>query len=207
MATDRLRRFRRERCPAGSMHRAEPEGDHERQDAIDAELPTKLSRSGPRRPPRRVLPRRAVNRTLLPAEVLLPAVEPSDCGRPGVVSGTGSGWLTPGWLTPGWLTPGWLTRKSPRLDSEESPGDYWVMGPQMLRSRRVGREIDPGPVQIQARKVGFDVKGHRCTGIPGHPVASHVIGVPEPRAPGGRTVVRGHLQRSLADGRRFATGR
>ena len=59
-------------------------------------------------------PRRAVNRALLPAEVLLPAVEPVRLRAPrSCLGGTGSGWLTPGWLTPGWLTPGWLTGNHP----------------------------------------------------------------------------------------------
>lgn len=47
----------------------------------------------------------------------------------------------------------------------------------MLRPRRFGREIDPGPVQIQARKVDFDVSDAPLHWIPGHPVASHVISV------------------------------
>lgn len=47
----------------------------------------------------------------------------------------------------------------------------------MLRPRRFEREIDPGPVQIQARKVDFDVSDVPLHWIPGHPVASNVIGV------------------------------
>lgn len=45
----------------------------------------------------------------------------------------------------------------------------------MLRPRRFPAEIDPGPVQIQARKVHFDVEGVPLHWIPGHPVASNVI--------------------------------
>jgi hypothetical protein len=45
----------------------------------------------------------------------------------------------------------------------------------MLRPRRFTREIDPGPVQIQARRVKFDVSGIPLHWIPGHPVASHMI--------------------------------
>ncbi|MEV3905597.1 metal-dependent hydrolase [Mycobacterium sp. NPDC050551] len=45
----------------------------------------------------------------------------------------------------------------------------------MLRPRRFEREIDPGPVQIQARKVHFDVAGVPLHWIPGHPVASHMV--------------------------------
>ena len=45
----------------------------------------------------------------------------------------------------------------------------------MLRPRRFAQEIDPGPVQIQARKVVFDVSRSPLHWIPGHPVASHMI--------------------------------
>src|SRR5258708_584562 len=45
----------------------------------------------------------------------------------------------------------------------------------MLRPHRFEREVDPGPVQIQARKVHFDVSGIPLHWIPGHPVASNVI--------------------------------
>ena len=45
----------------------------------------------------------------------------------------------------------------------------------MLRPRRFDHEIDPGPVQIQARKVEFDVSRAPLHWIPGHPVASHMI--------------------------------
>lgn len=45
----------------------------------------------------------------------------------------------------------------------------------MLRPRRFDREIDPGPVQIQARKVAFDVSAAPLHWIPGHPVASHMV--------------------------------
>jgi len=45
----------------------------------------------------------------------------------------------------------------------------------MLRPRRFDTEIDPGPVQIQARKVHFDVSATALQWIPNHPVASHII--------------------------------
>ncbi len=45
----------------------------------------------------------------------------------------------------------------------------------MLRPHRFEREIDPGPVQIQARKVAFDVSASPLHWIPGHPVASHMV--------------------------------
>jgi predicted metal-dependent hydrolase len=45
----------------------------------------------------------------------------------------------------------------------------------MLRPRRFTQEIDPGRVQIQARKVAFDVSDAPLHWIPGHPVASHVV--------------------------------
>ena len=35
----------------------------------------------------------------------------------------------------------------------------------MLRPRRFTREIDPGPVQIHARKVDFDVAGVPASGF------------------------------------------
>ena len=41
----------------------------------------------------------------------------------------------------------------------------------MLRPHRFDEEFDPGPVQIQARKVHFDVVGIGLHWIPGHPVA------------------------------------
>lgn len=41
--------------------------------------------------------------------------------------------------------------------------------------RRKGREINPGPVQIQARRVAFDVSASPLHWIPGHPVASHIV--------------------------------
>ncbi|OBI51599.1 metal-dependent hydrolase [Mycobacterium kyorinense] len=43
----------------------------------------------------------------------------------------------------------------------------------MLRPRRFDHECDPGPVQIQARKVHFDVTEVPLHWIPGHPVASN----------------------------------
>ena len=45
----------------------------------------------------------------------------------------------------------------------------------MLRPRRFTREIDPGPVQIQARNVDFDSSESPLHWIPGHPVASHMV--------------------------------
>jgi predicted metal-dependent hydrolase len=45
----------------------------------------------------------------------------------------------------------------------------------MLRPRRFEHEIDPGPVQIQARKVHFDAGDIPLHWIPGHPVASNVV--------------------------------
>jgi predicted metal-dependent hydrolase len=45
----------------------------------------------------------------------------------------------------------------------------------MLRPRRFDQEIDPGPVQIQARKVHFDLSDIPLEWIPGHPVASSMI--------------------------------
>ena len=47
----------------------------------------------------------------------------------------------------------------------------------MLRPRRFEQEIDPGPVQIQARKVAFDVSDAPLHWIPGHPVASNMVGL------------------------------
>lgn len=44
-----------------------------------------------------------------------------------------------------------------------------------MRPRRFTEEIDPGRVQIQARKVAFDVSAAPLHWIPGHPVASHVV--------------------------------
>jgi len=45
----------------------------------------------------------------------------------------------------------------------------------MLRPQRFSEEIDPGPVQIQARKVAFDVSDVPLHWIPDHPVASNVV--------------------------------
>lgn len=47
----------------------------------------------------------------------------------------------------------------------------------MLRPRKFSHEVDPGPVQIQARKVVFDTTEVPLHWIPGHPVASHMISV------------------------------
>jgi predicted metal-dependent hydrolase len=46
-------------------------------------------------------------------------------------------------------------------------------GGPIVRPRRFEREYDPGPVQIQARKVDFDVADIPLHWIPGHPVASN----------------------------------
>src|ERR1700742_4903252 len=45
----------------------------------------------------------------------------------------------------------------------------------MLRPHRFAEEIDPGPVQIQARKVHFELSDIPLEWIPGHPVASTMI--------------------------------
>jgi predicted metal-dependent hydrolase len=47
----------------------------------------------------------------------------------------------------------------------------------VLRPRRFEQEIDPGPVQIQARKVAFDVSDAPLHWVPGHPVASNMVGL------------------------------
>jgi len=47
----------------------------------------------------------------------------------------------------------------------------------MLHPRRFENEIDPGPVQIQPRKVHFDFSDAPIHWIPGHPVASDMIGL------------------------------
>jgi predicted metal-dependent hydrolase len=47
--------------------------------------------------------------------------------------------------------------------------------PTGLRPRRFAREVDPGPVQIQARQVRFDLSDIPLQWIPGHPVASTMI--------------------------------
>jgi predicted metal-dependent hydrolase len=47
----------------------------------------------------------------------------------------------------------------------------------VLRPHRFEREIDPGPVQIQARKVAFDVSDVPLHWITGHPVAPTIIGL------------------------------
>lgn len=45
----------------------------------------------------------------------------------------------------------------------------------MLRPQRFAHEVDPGPVQIQARNVAFETADKPMSWIPGHPVASHVV--------------------------------
>ena len=47
----------------------------------------------------------------------------------------------------------------------------------MLRPQRCDDEVDPGPVQIQPRKVHFDFSDSPLHWIPGHPVASDMIGL------------------------------
>ena len=47
----------------------------------------------------------------------------------------------------------------------------------MLQPQRFEHEVDPGPVQIQPRKVHFDFSGIPLHWIPGHPVASDMIGI------------------------------
>ncbi|HUO39257.1 MAG TPA: metal-dependent hydrolase [Mycobacterium sp.] len=47
----------------------------------------------------------------------------------------------------------------------------------MPRPNRVDRDVDPGPVQIQPRQVHFDFSDIPLHWIPGHPVASDVIGL------------------------------
>jgi predicted metal-dependent hydrolase len=47
----------------------------------------------------------------------------------------------------------------------------------VLRPQRFDCEIDPGPVQIQPRKVHFDFADIPLHWIPGHPVASDMIGI------------------------------
>lgn len=45
----------------------------------------------------------------------------------------------------------------------------------MLRPQRFEHEVDPGPVQIQARNVHFETADTPMSWIPGHPVASHLV--------------------------------
>lgn len=45
----------------------------------------------------------------------------------------------------------------------------------MSRPSPSGPELDPGPVQIQARKVTFDVSAAPLHWIPDHPVTSHMV--------------------------------
>jgi len=47
----------------------------------------------------------------------------------------------------------------------------------MLRPQRCDDEVDPGPVQIQPRKVHFDFSDSPLHWIPGHPVASDMVGL------------------------------
>lgn len=45
----------------------------------------------------------------------------------------------------------------------------------MLRPQRFELEVDPGPVQIQARNVRFETADKPMSWIPEHPVASHLV--------------------------------
>jgi len=45
----------------------------------------------------------------------------------------------------------------------------------MLQPQRFDVEVDPGPVQIQARNVHFETAGKPMSWIPEHPVASHIV--------------------------------
>lgn len=45
----------------------------------------------------------------------------------------------------------------------------------MLRPQRFEYEVDPGPVQIQARNVRFETADKPKSWIPGHPVSSHLV--------------------------------
>ncbi|MUM35469.1 metal-dependent hydrolase, partial [Mycolicibacterium sp. CBMA 361] len=45
----------------------------------------------------------------------------------------------------------------------------------MLRPQRFANEVDPGPVQIQARNVQFTTADKPMSWIPGHPVSSHLV--------------------------------
>ena len=47
----------------------------------------------------------------------------------------------------------------------------------MLRPQRFEQEVDPGPVQIQPRRVHFDFSDSPLHWIPGHPVASDMVGI------------------------------
>lgn len=47
----------------------------------------------------------------------------------------------------------------------------------MVQPQHLDLEVDPGPVQIQPRKVHFDFSGIPLHWIPGHPVASAMIGI------------------------------
>ena len=47
----------------------------------------------------------------------------------------------------------------------------------MLRPQRFEHEVDPGPIQIQPRKVHFDFSDSPLHWIPGHPVASDMVGI------------------------------
>ena len=77
----------------------------------------------------------------------------------------------------------------------------------MLRPRRFENEVDPGPVQIQARKVHFDVDRHPVALDTGTSCRVQ-RGQPAQRgAARGRALVRRHLQRGAAAGEGSAAGR
>ena len=55
----------------------------------------------------------------------------------------------------------------------------------MLRPQRFANEVDPGPVQIQARNVAFETAGKPKDWIPGHPVSSHLVNLLNVMLPAG----------------------
>ena len=79
----------------------------------------------------------------------------------------------------------------------------------MLRPRRFEREVDPGPVQIQARKVHFDLSNIPLEWIPGHPVASSMINLFNVVLPAAEywDVQRSGVKRRIGHARAFAERR
>jgi len=55
----------------------------------------------------------------------------------------------------------------------------------MLRPQRFTHEVDPGPVQIQARNVDFATADKPKDWIPGHPVSSHLVNLLNVMLPAG----------------------
>jgi len=55
----------------------------------------------------------------------------------------------------------------------------------MLRPQRFTHEVDPGPVQIQARNVAFETADKPKYWIPGHPVSSHLVNLLNVMLPAG----------------------